>query len=210
MIANSIRIVIAEAYGRLGKTAEAIAAYEKSLAEMAAWAGSRRRARSCATTTSAGCCSRPASRCAARRWRRAAWRSRAAWRRHGLDAIVEANRAHALVELGRFDEAKVLSEHAFASAEERKDTRWAGIFALYGAPAWCATGELARCPGMLAMAREKLKATLPPSHAMFGAIELAGAGISLREQHPKRRAIGWRTSSPSSTPPRTIRCASAC
>jgi len=187
VIANSIRMVIAEAYGRLGKTALAIAAYEQSLAELAGM-GRQQTARSVVRYNNFSrmlfAAGQPlrAEEMAARGL--AISRGLGSASDSGLDAIVEANRAHALVELGRFDEAKALTEHAFASAEERKDTRWAGIFALYGAPAWCETGDLARCGAMLAAAQERLAATLPPKHAMFGALELAGARLSLREQQP--------------------------
>ena len=58
------------------------------------------------------------------------------------------------------------------------------MFALYGAPAWCETNDLARCASLLATARAKLTATLPPGHSMFGAIELLAARLALAERQP--------------------------
>ncbi|MEO5883806.1 MAG: serine/threonine-protein kinase [Caldimonas sp.] len=209
VIANSIGMVIAEAYGRLGKTALAIAAYEHSLAELAGM-GRQQTARTVVRYNNFSrmlfAAGQPlrAEEMAARGL--AISRALGSATDSGLDAIVEANRAHALVELGRFDEAKVLTEHALASAEARKDTRWAGIFALYGAPAWCETGDLARCRALLAIARERLAATLPPSHSMFAALELAAARLSLREQQPEaahdrlQRAIALFEAAPNKSP----------
>ena len=101
-----------------------------------------------------------------------------------LSALLEANDSRALIELGWFDEAKALSEHALASATERKDARWTGTFALYGAPAWCASGDLARCASLLALARDKLGATLPASHPNLGALALAEAQLAMAQSQP--------------------------
>ncbi|MEO8836919.1 MAG: hypothetical protein ABI364_09290, partial [Caldimonas sp.] len=101
-----------------------------------------------------------------------------------LDAILQGNRARALVELGRFDEAKALTEKALASALERKDTRWAGTFALYGGPAWCSTGDAARCESMLATAREKLTEALPAGHPTLGLVEVLAARVSIARGQP--------------------------
>ena len=185
VMANSIRMVVAEAYGRLGKTAQAIDAYERSLAEMASM-GRTQTARNVVRYNNfsrmlyaAGQPLRAEEMAA-----RGLAISRGLAGNSELDAILEGNRAHALIVLGRFDEAKAMTELAFASATERKDARWAGVFALYGAPAWCETGDLARCAGLLAVAREKLAATLPPGHSLFGALELLAARIALAEHQP--------------------------
>ena len=182
VLANSIQIVIAEAHGRLGHTAEAIAAYEKSLAEMATMG----RSQTARTVIRFNNFSRMLY-VAGQPLRGEAVAahglevSRSSGADHEIDAILEGNRARALFELGRYGEARQLSEHALASALERNDLRWAGTFALYGAPAACALGDAARCAGLLAIAREKLKATLPPGHSSFGAIDLAAAELSLIE-----------------------------
>ncbi|MGZ5713213.1 MAG: protein kinase domain-containing protein [Caldimonas sp.] len=187
VMANSIRMVVAEAYGRLGKTAQAIDAYERSLADLASM-GRQRTARTVLRYNNfsrmlfvAGQPLRAEDMAA-----RGLSISRGLSGNGELDAILEGNRAHALVELGRFDEAKALTELALASADERKDLRWGGMFALYGAPAWCGTGDLTRCASLLATAREKLTATLPPGHSMFGALELLAARLALAE--PQRDA----------------------
>jgi eukaryotic-like serine/threonine-protein kinase len=185
VMANSIRIVVAEAYGRLGKTAAAIDAYERSLADLASM-GRQQTARTVLRYNNfsrmlfaAGQPLRSEDMAA-----RGLSISRGLAGNNELDAILEGNRAHALVELGRFEEAKALTELALASATERKDARWTGMFALYGAPAWCRTGDLTRCASLLATAREKLTATLPPGHSMFGALELLAARLALAERQP--------------------------
>ncbi len=185
VMANSIRMVVAEAYGRLGKTAQAIDAHERSLADLASM-GRQQTARTVLRYNdfsrmlyAAGQPLRAEDMAA-----RGLSISRGLSGNSELDAILEGKRAHALVALGRFDEAKALTEQALASAVERKDARWAGMFALDGAPAWCETNDLARCASLLATAREKLTATLPPGHSMFGAIELLAARLALAERQP--------------------------
>jgi tetratricopeptide (TPR) repeat protein len=186
VMANSIRIVIAEAYGRLGETAQAVAAYESSLSDLA----SMGRQQSARTVVRFNNFSRMLySAGQARRAEEMAARGLEISRGSGgaateIDAILEGNRARALIELGRFDEARALTEHALASALDRNDIRWAGTFALYGAPASCATGALERCASLLATAREKLTATLPAGHSTFGALEVAAAGLALARQQP--------------------------
>ena len=179
LLANSIRTVIAEAYGRLGRTAEGIAAYESSLADLAGM-GRQQSARTVVRLNNfsrvlyAAGLPRRAEAMAARGLEISRGESAV----NELDAILEGNRARALIELGRAAEATAAAESALASALERKDVRWAGTFALYGAPAACAVGDLARCAGLLAIAREKLQATVPPKHSTFGSIELAAAQLS--------------------------------
>jgi tetratricopeptide (TPR) repeat protein len=101
-----------------------------------------------------------------------------------LNAILEANQARALVELGRNDEAKALTEHALELATQRKDIRWAGTIALYGAPAWCATGAVERCAELLDTARGHLTASLPKGHVNFGVLEIATAQLALARRQP--------------------------
>ena len=186
VLANSIRIVIAEAHGRLGQTADAIAAYEKSLADLATMARSET-ARTVIRINNfsrmlyvAGLPLRGEAMAA-----RGLAISRSSGAGHEIDAILEGNRARSLFELGRYDEARQLSEHALASALERNDLRWAGTFALYGAPAACAAGDAPRCSGLLAIALEKLKAALPPGHSNFGAIDLVAAQLALIHRQPE-------------------------
>jgi serine/threonine protein kinase/tetratricopeptide (TPR) repeat protein len=185
VLANSIQIVAAEAYGRLGQTALAIAAYEKSLADLASM-GRTETARTVIRYNNFSRMLYTAGQ--PLRAEAMALRgleiSRSSGADHEIDALLEGNRARALFELGRYGEAQQLSEHALASALERNDTRWAGTFALYGAPAACAAGNSARCASLIAIARDKLKATLPPGHSTFGAIDLAAAELSSVEHRP--------------------------
>lgn len=190
VLANSIRMVVAEAYGRLGQTASAIAAYESSIADLASM-GRQQTARIAVRFNNysrmlyiAGLPLR-AEAMAARGLEIV--RGLAGGESEGgeLVAILEGNRGRALIELGRLDEARPSIDHALASALERKDLRWAGNFALYGASAWCAAdGDAARCESLLDIARDKLQATLPPKHSSFAAIELAAAQLSLAKLQP--------------------------
>jgi serine/threonine protein kinase/tetratricopeptide (TPR) repeat protein len=185
VLANSIRVVVAEAYGRLGQTAQALAAYEKSIADLASM-GRQQSARTAVRYNNFSRMLYVAGQ--PRRAEEMAARGLEISRGSGpgseLDAILEGNRARALVELGRYDEARSLTEHALAAATERKDLRWAGTFALYGAPAWCASGDAARCASLLDIARDRFKATLPPAHANFAVIELETAQLSQAQGQP--------------------------
>ena len=130
VLANSIRIVIAEAYGRLGQTAEAIAAYESSLSDMATM-GRSETARTVIRINNfsrmlyvAGQPLRGEAMAA-----RGLEISRSAGADHEIDAILEGNRARALFELGRYGEAR--PERACAGVGARAQRpRWAGTFAL--------------------------------------------------------------------------------
>ena len=183
--ADAIRNAIAEAHGRLGQPAEAIAGYERSIADLASM-GREQTARMAlrlnnfSRTLYVAGQPRRAEEMAARGLEIA----RGLADSDELIASIEGNRARALIELGRHDEAKALAEHALASAIGRKDVVWAGIFSLYGAPAWCASGEVARCASLLGIARDKLQAALPPGHLNFGAVELLAAQLSLAERQP--------------------------
>jgi eukaryotic-like serine/threonine-protein kinase len=185
VLANSIAIQIAEAHGRLGQLGPAIAGYEASIADMAGM-GRQPTARMGVRFNNLSRLLYTAGQ--PRRAHEAAQRglqiARGVTDDNQLGALLEANDGRALIELGRFDDAKALIEHALASATERKDQRWAGSFALYGAPAWCATGDLARCASLIDLAGEKLRATLPAGHASFGALELAGAQLSIAQSRP--------------------------
>jgi serine/threonine-protein kinase len=185
--ADSLRIVVAEAYGRLGETAKAIAAYESSLADIAGL-GLQQTVRSAVRFSNfsrmlyvAGQIRRAQEMAA-----RGLELSRGIAADSGMIAVVESNDARALIDLGRFGDAKPLIEHALASSIQRKDERLAGTIALYGAPAWCATGDLGRCASLLAMAREKLRVTLPPRHPNSGLLDLADAQLSLARKQPSQ------------------------
>jgi len=185
VLANSLQILVAEAYSRLGRTAEAVTAYERSIADLESL-GRQNTTRTAIRYNNysrilyVGGQPRRAAEVAARGLEIV----RSGGEANTLNAIIEANQARALVELGRHDEAKALTEHALELALQRKDQRWAGTIALYGAPAWCASGALDRCAGLLDTAREHLGKTLPAGHANFGALELAAAQLALARQQP--------------------------
>ena len=185
VLANSLQILSAEALGRLGRTAEAVAGYERSIADMESMGRLRTtraaiRYNNFSRVLYVGGQMKRAAEMAARGLEIV----RTGGEANTINAIVEANQARALIELGRFDEARTLTEHALALATQRGDLRWAGTIALYGAPAWCATGALERCADLLATARRHLQATLPPGHATLGALELAEAQLSLARHLP--------------------------
>ncbi|MBS0446821.1 MAG: serine/threonine protein kinase [Proteobacteria bacterium] len=193
LMANSLRIVVAEAYGRLGRMRQAIDAYEQSLADYA----SMGREQSSRMAIRLNNYSRMLYE--AGQTRRAAEVAA-----HGMQvvgdttenneilAVLEGNAVRALVDLGRYDEAKVLATRALASADERNDMRWSGTFALYGAPAWGATGDLARCAGLLATARTRLVASLPANHPMLGTLALAEGRLALAQHAPERARAALR------------------
>ena len=185
VMANSLRMVVAEAYGRLGQTAKALDAYQSSIDDLASM-GRQQTARGAIRLNNFSRMLYVAgqSKRADEMADRGLAISRGAGSDNELDAILQGNKARALVELGRYDEAKQLTERALASATERKDLRWAGTFALYGAPAWCATNDAAGCARMLDVAREKLKTTLPPAHSNFALIELEAAQLAATSQLP--------------------------
>jgi serine/threonine-protein kinase len=183
--ANSLRITVAEAYGRLGQTRKAIDAYEASLADLAGM-GREQSARMAIRLNNfgrmlfeAGLTSR-AQQAAARGIETGGGVSDAT----EMNAVLEANAARALAELGRHAEAQALAEHALASAVARKDTRWTGLIALYGAPAWCATGDVARCASLLATARDKLGQSLPASHPALAILRYEEGRLALAQQQP--------------------------
>jgi serine/threonine protein kinase len=193
VLANSLQILAAEAYSRLGRPAEAVAAYEHSIADLE----SMGRQRTTRTAIRYNNFSRilyvgGQPRRAAEMAGRGLEIVRAGTEANTLNAILEANQSRAFVDLGRHDEAQALTEHAFALALERKDVRWAGTIALYGAPAWCAGGALERCAEMIERAREHLGRTLPPGHSNYGAIEIAAAQLALARGRPDAARDGLR------------------
>ena len=185
VLANSLRSVEAEAYGRLGQTAKALDAYESSIADLASM-GRQQSGRSVVRFNNFSrmlyIAGQPKRADAIAR--QGLDISRGGEKGNEIDAILQGNDARALVELGRYDEARTSTENALASATERKDLRWAGTFALYGAPAWCATGDVAGCARLLDIAREKLKATVPPAHSNFAIIELEAAQLAAAKKLP--------------------------
>jgi tetratricopeptide (TPR) repeat protein len=185
VLASSIGIQIAEAHGRLGELAPAISGYETSIAEMERM-GRQQTARMAVRYNNLSRLLYTAGQ--PQRAHESALRGlqivRGMTDGNQLVALLEANDSRALLELGRVDDAKQLSEAALASALERKDIRWAGTYALYGAPAWCASGDAARCASLIDTARAKLTGVLPAAHPSFGALALAEAQLSLLRAEP--------------------------
>ena len=177
--ANGLRATLAEAYGRVGDMRKAIEAYEATIADQTAIGESS----SARTAIRLGNFS-------SLLYRAGQIKRAEAVAAHGLElargieseaqlnSVLETHRAKALIEMGRFDEAKALTEHALAPPHQL-DQRWAGTIALNGAPAWCALGELPRCASLLDTAGEKLRAALPANHSMLATLELAGARLTL-------------------------------
>ena len=185
VMANSLRILVAEAYGRLGQTAQAVAAYESSLADMESM-GRQHTARSAIRYNNfsrmlylAGQPQRAQQMAA-----RGLEILRGIAENRQLQAVIEGNHARALIELGRFGEAKMLTDHALTLADESKDVRLAGRIAMYGAPAWCATADITRCESLLDIARRHFQASLPAGHVGFAELELATAQLSLAQSQP--------------------------
>ena len=182
---NSLRSTVAEAYGRLGQTARALDAYQSSIDDLASM-GRQQTARSAIRYNNFSRMLFMAGQ--AKRADDMARQGLAISRGDGhdseLDAIIEGNEARALIELGRYDEARTLTEKALATATEGKAERLAGTAALYGGPAWCATGDATGCARLLDIARDKLQATLPRGHSNFAWIEVGAAGLAAAQQRP--------------------------
>lgn len=101
-----------------------------------------------------------------------------------VSPAIESNYAKLLVELGHTDEAKSRFEFAIALAKRRGHVRSFGQVSLIAAPAYCASGDLARCDALLQDARERLVASLPPGHATFGSLETVEAQLALARHQP--------------------------
>lgn len=102
------------------------------------------------------------------------------------DEVFEGNYARLLIELGRPRQAKPLIERALARAKAKGNKLDAPVFALFGAPAWCATQDLARCADLLSFARSGLTAVLPPGHHRLGTLEMTQAQLALAQGDPRQ------------------------
>lgn len=180
VLANALQVQVAEAHGRLGHVADAIVAYERALADIDS-TGRGQTVRAAIRLNNFGRMLYIAGlpRRAEEIGGRGVALLEAMGGEHEMLALVRANRVRALIELGRLDEAQRETELAFSRATERQDRRVAGVAALYGAPAWCAAGQLARCAEWVATARTLAEATLPAGHPNRAAVELAAAQLAL-------------------------------
>jgi serine/threonine-protein kinase len=183
--ANSLRAALAEAYGRVGDLPKAIEAYEASIADQAAIGeiDSSRAALRLANFSNllyrAGQIRRAEAEAA-----RGLVMARGFGAQAQLSSVLETHRAKALIEMGRFDEAKTLTDQALAPLQQHSDQRWAGTIALNGAPAWCALGDLARCASLLDAAAEKLRGSVPANHSSLAVLDLARARLTLARGTP--------------------------
>ncbi len=94
-----------------------------------------------------------------------------------LDALTEGNFARVLIELGRFGEALPLAEHALKSLSRVSDSTLRATIAFFGAPAWCATGDIHRCESLLRQAREIFKSTPPQEKGAIPNLRLRTATL---------------------------------
>jgi len=179
-ILNTLRISVGEAYGRLGQLADAVAAYESALGDMAAL-GLQQTPRTAVRFNNLGrmlnLAGRPRPALAA--LDQGLLIARGVSPHSELVSILEGHRVRSLIELGRRDEARAVTEQALAAAVQRRDVLREGMLALYGAPAWCESGELTGCAAMLARARDRLGTVLKPAHATWGVVDCVAAQLSL-------------------------------
>jgi tetratricopeptide (TPR) repeat protein len=111
-----------------------------------------------------------------------------------LDPLTEGNFARVLIELGRPGEALPLAEHALRSLPRVADSTLRGSIAFFGAPAWCETGDTARCAALLRQARDIFAATPPqekaaiPNLRMHRAMLLERQGALAGAREEMRRA----------------------
>ena len=91
----------------------------------------------------------------------------------GTNSTLDANYAGKLIELGRALDAIPLVERALASLAERGN-KGEGLarVALLGALAWCDTGDLRMCNGLLTTAEQELTQTTKPGRSIFGTLEM--------------------------------------
>ncbi len=189
MTALLVRTSVADAQAALGRPAVAVGEYRRALAELDEL-GRGDTALAATLHTHLGSmlsrCGQTADALEAygRAGRLATGRGEA-----GSDPTSEGNYARLLVEVGRYREAMPLFEHARAEAAASGNGLLAAIIALQGAPAWCATSELARCAELLEAARAGFEGALPPRHSRHGTLKIARAQLALaRADVPRARA----------------------
>ena len=202
-----IRAALAEAQAGLGQPATAVGAYEQAIAELDAMGrGNTRLMAVMHINLGANLAGSGQTLRAVENYERALALLRGFGDTRSIAAL-ESNYAGLLVELGRPREAMPLIEHARAKAIADGNPLQAAIVSLRGAPAWCATQDLAHCAELLASARSGFTGVLPAGHSRFGILkmveaqldvargDLAQARVGLKQAQAIFDAAGDRTSS---------------
>ncbi|MEO8310918.1 MAG: serine/threonine-protein kinase [Caldimonas sp.] len=181
MLAIGTRSTLANLQGKSGQLAAAVVSYEQAIAEIDAMGRGRTRT---ATTfhNNLGVLLSKAGQ---------PLRAAAAYER-GLEiargssdsnAMLEANHAKVLIELGRADESLPVFERSLAQAQAHANPRAVANIALIAAPAWCARRDVARCAELVASARG-LATMLPAGHARLGTLAMTEAQLALARGEP--------------------------
>ena len=183
-----IRAALAESLSGLGQPAEAVGAYERAIAELAAMGrGNTRLMAVMYINLGANLAASGQTLRAVETYERALGLQRG-FGDSGSITTLESNYAGLLVELGRPREAMPLIEHALAKANADGNKLQASIIALRGAPAWCATQDLVHCAELLASARSGFTGVLPPGHSRCGMMTMVQAQLDLsRADLPQAR-----------------------
>lgn len=184
-LANIVRVAVADAHGRLGHFSIAIKGYETSIADLESMGrlktseGSTRLNNFSVMLLRAGQVQRAASMS-----QKALEISDGIGSPDGMRVVLQGNYARALIFLGRYDESKQLIESGLAFSEKQNDKNRVAQHSIYGASAWCATGDLTRCQSLLEAAHANLQPILPPTHVNFANIEIWQADLSLARAMP--------------------------
>jgi eukaryotic-like serine/threonine-protein kinase len=97
------------------------------------------------------------------------------------DPIAEGNYARVLIDLGQPREAMRLTEDALASLTGVANREIGATMSFFGAPAWCAVGDLARCESLIRHAQEVFASTPPHDKAVPGALLMRAAQLDAQK-----------------------------
>ena len=102
------------------------------------------------------------------------------------DPITEGNYARVLIDLGRPREAIHLTDDALASLAQMSNREVGATISFFGAPAWCAIGDMARCGSLIKQAQDVFASAPPHDRGAVGALAMRAA--QLDEQRGNIRA----------------------
>ena len=185
-LAIRIRSTLALAWHRVGQAPQAIAEYERVVAELDAMGrGSTQLV--AALHNNLGVLLFSSGQTL--RARQASGRAYDIVRDAGTpDAILESVYAKLMTQLGQEREALPLAEHAIASARASGNERAKIIAMQNGAATLCAVGDFARCDALLAEAQAGLVRTMPPGSTALAGIHVQRAELALAQADPREAA----------------------
>ncbi|WP_127995862.1 serine/threonine-protein kinase [Piscinibacter defluvii] len=171
---------VGDAQALLGRPQEAIAAYERAIAEFERIGrGNTTAAATLANNLGVHLARAGQPGRAAQVYARALAAERP--RSRGRDAALLTNAGRNLVELGRADEAVPLLREALAQHQAKGDTRGAAFAQLGLASADCSALAPARCEAALAEAERALRQAVAPGHPVLAGLPLIAARAALAQ-----------------------------